>query len=85
MAEKKLGAAVVAVGEGFRHIQAYQGCKDYNLLALSDPDRERIDSRIKQYDLKDIRICSDYREILKMDDVDVVSVPAADTPPGPRW
>ncbi len=78
MNEKKLGAAVVAVGEGFRHIKAYRDCKDYNLLALSDPDQEKIERRLREYDLKDMRISHDYKEILTMDDVDVVSVTSPD-------
>ena len=63
MNEKKLGAAVVAVGEGFRHIKAYRDCKDYELLALSDPDQEKIDRRLREYDLKNMRISHDYKEI----------------------
>ena len=78
MNKKKLGAAVIAVGEGVRHIRAYRDCPDYDLLALSDPDREKIDCRLQECNLTDMRICSDYREILKMDDVDVVSVASPD-------
>ena len=78
MEGKKLGAAVIAVSEGFRHIKAYQNCPDYNLLALSDPDQARIESRMKEYNLSGIRVSNDYREVLKMDDVDVVSVTSPD-------
>ena len=78
MSEKKLGAAVVAVSEGIRHVQAYQKCPDYNLLAICDPDQARIDSRAAQNDLSKVRICHDYKEIVAMDDVDVVSVTSPD-------
>ena len=53
--EKKLGAAVVAVKEGVRHIRAYRDCPDYNLLALCDPDREKLESRIKECNLTNMR------------------------------
>lgn len=76
--EKKLGAAVIAVREGVRHIRAYQGCADYELLALSDPDQEKVRSRIAECCLKEIRVSSDYREVLAMSDVDVVSVASPD-------
>lgn len=78
MNEKKLGAAVIALKEGFRHMKAYHSCADYNLLALCDPDREIIERRIKEVPVSNVRICSDYKEVLKMDDIDVVSVASPD-------
>ena len=78
MSEKKLGAAVVAMGEGIRHVRAYNECPDYNLLAVCDPDQVKIDKRLKDYPLENIRIVHDYKDILKMDDVDVVSVASPD-------
>ena len=78
MNEKKLGAAVVAVKEGFRHWKAYLQCQDYNLLAVCDPDKEIIERRMQEKPIENVRICHDYKEILKMDDVDVVSVTSPD-------
>ena len=75
---KKLGAAVVAVGEGIRHIMAFRHCPEYDLLAICDPDQEKIDSRLKEYPIGNVRVAHDYREILAMDDVDVVSVTSPD-------
>ena len=78
MTGKKLGAAVIAVSEGFRHIKAYASNENYELLALFDPDRARIDSRVAEYKLDGLRIGSDYRDLLDMNDVDVVSVTSPD-------
>ena len=78
MSEKKLGAAVVAVSEGFRHMNAYLACPDYKLLAVSDPDQARIEARMKQGNITGLRTSNDYHEVLKMDDVDVVSVTSPD-------
>ena len=78
MAENKLGAAVIGAGEGIRHIKAYHQSPDYDLLCICDPNQAQIDRRMNAYPVENVRIIHDYKEILKMDDVNVVSVASPD-------
>lgn len=79
MKNGKLGAAVVGCGEGFRHIKAYSGCRDYELLAICDPDREKMEQRVKEYDLSEnVALYSDYKEVVTDQAIDVVSIASPD-------
>lgn len=79
MKNGKLGAAVIACGEGFRHIKAYKDSPRYELLALCDIHPERIRKRIDECGLNpDIFRCQDYRELLAIPEIDVVSVTSPD-------
>ncbi|MDD5727345.1 MAG: hypothetical protein PHV59_02165 [Victivallales bacterium] len=40
MNKKKLNAAVIAAGERLRHIKAYQGNPETELIAICDPDKK---------------------------------------------
>ena len=79
MKNGKLQAAVIGMGEGFRHIEAYRKSSDFELVALCDVREERCRARRTEYGLpENIFICADYREIVKRSDIDVVSVVSPD-------
>lgn len=75
----KLKAAIIGMGEGFRHIEAYQKSEDYELVALCDIDPARIDMRMKQYNLpSEMKQYTDYRQIVEDKEIDVVSCASPD-------
>ena len=79
MKNGKLQAAVIGMGEGFRHINAYKGCADYDLVALCDIRKERCVQRCEQYGLpKNIPMYDDYTSIVKDPEIDVVSITSPD-------
>lgn len=80
MKNNKLAAAVIGMGEGFRHIKAFkENTTNYSLEALCDIDPERCKKRLEEYQLNpSIRICSDYMEIASDPEIDVVSVTSPD-------
>jgi len=68
-----LNAAVIGVGlSGFHHCRAYFKAKNSTLVAVSD----RLDDRLKEAkgEFGDIALYRDYKELLKRDDIDIVSV-----------
>ena len=79
MKNGKLGAAVIGCGEGFRHIKAYKENKEYELLAICDPDKAQREKRVKEYDLPpEVARYEDFRSIVKDPAIDVVSVASPD-------
>lgn len=73
---RKLGAAVIGLGEGTRHMKAYQENPEYELLAVCDTDSGILNRRTAEFPF--LRTTLDYRDILKMKDVDVVSIASPD-------
>lgn len=78
MKDNKLGAAVIAVSEGVRHIKAYHENAGYELLGLCDTDTELIRKRQHDFGLNEVFTTTDYRELLSNPDIDVVSVASPD-------
>ena len=74
---KKLGAGVIGLGFGLVHAQAYQANPRVELRAVCDADPERLRERAQG--LGEVPfLTTDYRELVKRDDVDVVSVATPD-------
>ncbi len=83
MKNGKLQAAVIGLGEGFRHIEAYVNHPDYDLVAVCDPHPDPLPKvqrdRLTQYDLANTTLrYHDYREVVENPDIDVVSVVSPD-------
>ena len=79
MKNDKLKAAVIGMGEGFRHIKAYKENGNYELCALCDIHPEKCESRREEYGLEQsVKIYSDYKELAADKDIDVVSVTSPD-------
>lgn len=76
MNKKKLGAAVIAVSEGLRHIKAYTSNSETELIAICDPDKELLKKRKAEFNVP-IAV-TDYRELLKMPEIDIISVTSPD-------
>ncbi len=83
MKNGKLKAAVIGLGEGFRHVKAYKENPDYELVAvcdiLPDPLPPRQAQRLESFNLAGTtERYLDYKEMLKGTDFDVVSVASPD-------
>ncbi len=73
---KKLGAAVIGLKMGRGHLEGYRRNPNIEIKAVCDLDERLLKILGDKYGV-DRRI-TDYREILNMDDVDVVSVATPD-------
>lgn len=69
---KKIKTAVIGLGMGRAHIQGYREHADAELTAIADLDRERLDKVGNE--LKIAKRYTDPLEMLKKEDLDVVSV-----------
>lgn len=79
MKNGKFQAAVIGMGEGFRHIEAYKSNPEFELVALCDIVRDSCVKRQKEYQLsEDIKIYTDYREVAADPEIDVVSICSPD-------
>ena len=80
MKNNKLVAAVIGMGEGFRHIKAFkENTTNYSLEALCDIDTARCENRLKEYQLDpSTKIYSDFKELAADPEIDVVSVTSPD-------
>ena len=76
MKTKKLGAAVIALKEGLRHIKAYQSNPEIELLMICDTDTELLGQRKDEFGVP--HAVSDYHEIIANPEVDIVSVATPD-------
>jgi len=67
-----IGAAVIGLNQGLNHCRGYSRAKNARLLAVSDLVDELLNKAKKEFNSVDTY--KDYKEILKRDDIDVVSV-----------
>jgi predicted dehydrogenase len=68
----KLKVAVIGVGVGRAHLRGYLACPDAEVVALCDADAARLEAVADEYHIP--KRCTDYKELLKMPDLDAVSV-----------
>ncbi len=83
MKNGKLQAAVVGLGEGFRHIEAYRSNPDFELVAVCDPHQDPLPKvqadRLTKYDLVSTTVrYHEYMEVVNNPDIDVVSIVSPD-------
>ena len=76
MKKQKLGAAVIALKEGIRHIKAYQSNPNTELLMICDTDEDLLAKRKEEFGVP--CAVTDYREILANPSIDLVSVATPD-------
>lgn len=69
---KKLRAAVIGVGIGKYHLEGYQSHPGVEVAALADLREDALHETACQYGVENC--FTDYREMLKMPDLDMVSV-----------
>lgn len=71
---KKIGAAVIGLGVGMAHCKGYQTNPDADLVAICDIDPIRLKERGDFLGVADENRYLYYQDMLKRDDIDVVSV-----------
>lgn len=74
MTDNPLRAAVVGLGVGVAHCDAYTLNKTTQLVALCDVNRARLDEKADEYDVPAEGRFTDYREMLEAARPDLVSI-----------
>ena len=76
---KKVRFAVIGSGKiGRSHMRGCLFNFNTELVAICDPDVERINETAEMYAIPDDRVYTDWREMLKRDDIDAVVVATPD-------
>jgi predicted dehydrogenase len=71
---KKIKAAVIGLGVGMAHAKGYKANPDAELYAVCDADPTRLNERGDQLGIPpELRFC-DYQELLRLPELDVVSI-----------
>ncbi len=76
MSKRILGAAVVGLHMGARHLEGFQRNEHTRVVAVCDPKEDLTASMKAKFDAP--VACTDYRELVDRDDIDVVSVCSPD-------
>lgn len=77
--EKKIRIGVIGCGNfGNVHMKAIVPQKNAELVAICDVNEENLKLRAKQYDISEENCYTDYKELLKRDDIDAITVPLPD-------
>ena len=77
--ERKIRIAVIGSGNiGRSHMRGVLFNYETELAAICDPDVERIHETAKMYAIDESKVYTDYREMLKRDDIDAVIVASPD-------
>jgi predicted dehydrogenase len=71
---EKIKAAVIGLGVGVLHARAYQASPDSELIAICDIDQARLHERGKELGIPAEMQFTDYRDLLKLPELDAVSV-----------
>jgi len=74
MTTRKLRAAVIGVGVGWNHIEGYQTCPDSELIAICDANPTVLAERGPKFNVPESARFTDYKELLKREDLDAVSI-----------
>lgn len=73
--EKKLGVGIIGIGwVAGEHIKAYQQNPHAEVVALCSRSRENAEAARQRHGLPGARVYTDYRELLKDERVDIVSI-----------
>jgi predicted dehydrogenase len=68
----KLGIGIIGAGIGRHHALGYARCREAKILAVCDPDLARAEKLAAEFSIP--HIFSDYREMLKLDALNAVSI-----------
>ena len=72
---KKYGAAILSTGDvSNEHLKAYEADPRTEVRAILSRDRARAEDKVRQYGLANCRAYTDLDELLKSDDIHVVSI-----------
>ena len=70
--DEDLRVAVIGLGIGRRHVQAYQQLEGVRVVALADVDESALAKARAEFSIP--WASTDYRQVLSGDDVDAVSI-----------
>jgi predicted dehydrogenase len=68
----RIRTAVIGAGVGTAHIEGYLACSNAELVAVCDANPVRLNEILAHYNIKEG--FTDYKELLKRDDIDAVSI-----------
>jgi predicted dehydrogenase len=68
----QFGVAVIGLGIGRRHVQAYRGLTGVKVVAVADADEKAL-SRARG-EFPEVALFTDYRQVLDRDDIHLVSI-----------
>ncbi len=74
MSKTKLRAGVIGVGVGWNHVEAYQMHADSDCVAICDANPATLKERGDRFAIVPENRHLDYKQLLKRDDIDAVSV-----------
>jgi len=74
MSSSKLRVAVIGVGVGWNHIEGYQSHPECELVAICDANPAILKERGERFNIPESRRYTDYHEVLRLSDVDAVSI-----------
>jgi len=72
----KLGAAVIGLRMGYRHLEAYASHPNVRVVAICDPDEATLEKRREEFRVP--LAVRDYRDLLDNPEIQVVSVASPD-------
>lgn len=73
--DKKLGVGVVGPGwSGLEHIKAYMNNPHSEVVAVCGRDEARTKAKLAEVGLEKCVIYTDYEQMLKRDDIDIISI-----------
>ncbi len=67
-----INTGVIGLGMGRGHARGFDACPDARVAVLCDSDEQRLAEESEKY--PDALTCSDYRQMLEMEDLDAVAV-----------
>ncbi|MCS7054661.1 MAG: Gfo/Idh/MocA family oxidoreductase [Thermoflexales bacterium] len=70
----KIRAAVIGIGVGWNHIEGYQTHPHCELVAICDVNPQILKERGDRFNIPEAYRFTDYRDVLKSNEIDVVSI-----------
>lgn len=66
--------AIIGVGIGRQHLRGALGVPDVHIAALCDVDVARAGALVEEFELQNVRVVADYRDLLALENLDAVSI-----------
>ncbi|NMB96822.1 MAG: Gfo/Idh/MocA family oxidoreductase [Clostridiaceae bacterium] len=78
MAKKELGFGIIGCRMGMSHARGLRACKGGKLVALCDKKKDILKTAMENMNLNEDDCYTDYKDLLKREDIDVVVVATPD-------
>ena len=69
---RKIKAGVIGLGMGKTHLEGYKTCKDAEIIAICDVNKERLEFIKKQYQVP--WAFTNYKKMFELKELDAVSI-----------